>query len=398
MTNSSDRRSWRYIDTIGGYEDAVAELTAGVGPIGVDTERASGFRYSNRAYLIQFARKGSQTFLFDPTAIDSFELLQGQLSPQEWILHAATQDLPCLREAGLNPTLIFDTELASRLLGLERVGLGAVVAELLNIELEKAHGASDWSTRPLPLSWLEYAALDVSLLPELKTALQTQLAAANKLDFAREEFEYLVHWQPKESAAEPWRRLSSISKINSPRQLAIARSLWEARDTLGRERDVAPGRLLPDSSIIAASLEPPRSRGHLAAMKTFVGRASRSELDLWWQAVIQGKETEDVPELRVRAAGIPNHRSWPQRFPDADVRLKAVRAELQELSASLKIPLENLLSPQLLRAMCFNPPETPDIEQLETRLREIGARSWQARLSAPAIQRAFTLADSGHSV
>ena len=397
MTSSGDPRSWRYVDTFSGYEDAVAELSAGVGPIGVDTERASGFRYSNRAYLIQFARAGSQTFLFDPTAIQSFELLQTQLSTQEWILHAATQDLPCLREAGLNPTLIFDTELASRLLGLERVGLGAVVAELLNIELEKAHGASDWSTRPLPQSWLEYAALDVSLLPQLRAALQSELAAADKFDFAVEEFEYLVHWQPKESAAEPWRRISSISKLNTQRQLAIARSLWEARDLIGRERDVAPGRLLPDSSIIAASLEPPRSRGHLAAMKTFVGRASRSELDLWWQAVIQGKETEDLPELRVRSTGIPNHRSWPQRFPDADARLKAVRAELQELSSGLKIPLENLVSPQLLREISFSPPDPSDIEAIETQLRESGARNWQARLSAPAIQRAFALAESGHS-
>ncbi len=397
MTSSGDPRSWRYIDTVDGYEDAVAELAAGVGPIGVDTERASGFRYSNRAYLIQFAREGSQTFLFDPTAIGSFELLQSQLSAHEWILHAATQDLPCLREAGLNPTLIFDTELASRLLGLERVGLGAVVAELLNIELEKAHGASDWSTRPLPQSWLEYAALDVSLLPELRSSLRAELAAADKFDFAVEEFEYLVHWQPKESSTEPWRRLSAISKLNSQRQLAIARSLWEARDSLGRERDVAPGRLLPDSSIIAASLEPPRSRGHLAAMKTFTGRASRSELDLWWLAVIQGKETEDLPELRVRSTGIPNHRSWPHRFPAADERLKAARAELQELSQALKIPLENLMSPQLLREICFNPPATPHIEVIEAQLRESGARNWQARLSAPAIHRAFALAESDHS-
>lgn len=397
MTSKGDRRTWHYIDTLDEYEDAVAELAAGVGPIGVDTERASGFRYSNRAYLIQFARAGSQTFLFDPTAIESFELLQNQLSSQEWILHAATQDLPCLRDAGLNPTLIFDTELASRLLGLERVGLGAVVAELLNIELEKAHGASDWSTRPLPLSWLEYAALDVSLLPELRSTLEAELAAVDKFDFAREEFEYLVHWQPKESPTEPWRRLSSITKINSQRQLAIARSLWQARDNLGRERDIAPGRLLPDSSIIAASVEPPRSRGQLAAMKTFVGRASRSELDRWWQAVIEGKETEDLPELRVRTGGIPNHRSWPQRFPDADLRLKAARAELQDVSAALQIPLENLMSPQLLREMCFNPPETFDVEAMETQLRQIGTRNWQARLSAPALQRAFALAESGHS-
>ena len=105
--------------------EAAAELIAnGEGPIAVDAERASGYRYSQRAYLIQVFRRGSGTFLFDPPAISDFTPVREALDGAEWVFHAASQDLACLRELDLDPTEIFDTELASRLLGYERVGLG----------------------------------------------------------------------------------------------------------------------------------------------------------------------------------------------------------------------------------------------------------------------------------
>ena len=48
------------------------------------------------------------------------------------------------------------------------MGLGAVVEDTLGIALAKAHSASDWSTRPLPQSWLEYASLDVEHLVDVR--------------------------------------------------------------------------------------------------------------------------------------------------------------------------------------------------------------------------------------
>src|SRR5690606_18481791 len=114
------------------------------------------------AYLVQVNRRGAGTFLFDPTELDSFRPLAEAIAGEEWILHSAGQDLACLEALGLVPERLFDTELASRLLGFERVGLGAIVERLLGIHLRKAHSAADWSTRPLPGPWLEYAALDVA--------------------------------------------------------------------------------------------------------------------------------------------------------------------------------------------------------------------------------------------
>src|SRR6478609_9030859 len=155
-------------DTDAGLLEACAALAAATGPVAIDAERASGYRYSNRAYLIQLRREGAGTWLVDPIPLTTLAPLQEALEGSEWILHAATQDLPCLREVGLTPTSLFDTELAGRLLGYPRVGLATLVETVLGQRMRKEHSAADWSTRPLPKPWLEYAALDVEVLIELR--------------------------------------------------------------------------------------------------------------------------------------------------------------------------------------------------------------------------------------
>ncbi|ERK70821.1 3'-5' exonuclease, partial [Leifsonia aquatica ATCC 14665] len=235
------------IDTRSGYLEAVELIAAGTGPIAVDAERASGFRYSQRAYLIQVFRRGSGTFLFDPPAVGRFDELNTAIADEEWVLHAATQDLTCLREVGLDPSRIFDTELAARLLGMPRVGLGTVVEELLGVHLAKEHSAADWSTRPLPQPWLVYAALDVELLPDLRDAIAALLDEAGKTEIAQQEFASELTRELTVVRSEPWRRLSGIHSIRGLRNLAVARELWLSRDALARELDTAPGRLVPDS-------------------------------------------------------------------------------------------------------------------------------------------------------
>lgn len=369
---------------------AAETLASGSGPIGIDTERASGFRYGGDAYLVQVFRRGSGTFLFDPLGIESFAPLARALADAEWVLHAATQDIPCLDELGLHPPELFDTELAARILGYERVGLGALVEAKLGITLAKAHSAADWSRRPLPESWLEYAALDVALLPDLRDAIAADLEAAEKSEFVRQEFADILVRTPKPPAEQPWRRLSGLSKLRSPRDLAVARELWLARDALARERDVAPGRLLPDSSIVAAAAAGPRSPGALAGLRSFSGRTSRSELERWWQAIMAGKTTTDLPELRYREPGtLPQHRSWANRYPDAAARLQAAREALDAACERWSIPRENLLTPEVLRRLAWQPPEPLTVEAVDERLTELGAREWQRSITAPILTDAF---------
>jgi ribonuclease D len=379
----------RVIDTREAYLEAVELIAAGHGPIAVDAERASGFKFSQRAYLIQLYRRGAGSFLFDPPAIGSFTELNDAISREEWILHAASQDLACLREVGLDPRVIFDTELAARLLGIPRVGLGSVVEEFLGIHLKKEHSAADWSRRPLPESWLEYAALDVELLPDLRDKLAELLIENSKAVIAAQEFEATRTKEPKPVAAEPWRRLTGVHSLRNPRNVAVARSLWMARDALAREIDVSPGRLVPDSSLVAAARVMPDSKRELAALKEFSGRASRTEIDRWWAALEEGKAATDLPVNRRSEDTLPPPRSWADRNPEADSRLKAARAALGALSEFVHIPVENLLTPEILRRIAWTPPEPLTAENVAAALSDLGARPWQLELTAQPIAQAF---------
>jgi ribonuclease D len=373
-----------------GLADAVAALSAGTGPVAVDVERASGFRYSQRAYLVQVFRRGSGVFLFDPPAVGAFETLQAAIGREEWVLHAASQDLPSLRELGLDPVTIFDTELAARLLGHARVGLGAVVEDTLGITLAKAHSASDWSTRPLPQSWLEYAALDVEHLVDVRDAIVAELAEQGKTAFAAEEFDAVLDRTPKPPREDPWRRLSGLHTVRGRRALAVARELWTAREEYARAEDIAPGRLVPDRALIAALIADPKSKQELAQVKEFTGRASRSQLDRWWAAFEAGRAATDLPLERAPGGeSVPPARAWADRNPAADARLKAARPVVEALAEQLQMPTENLLTPDLLRRVAWSPPEPLSAASIGEALAELGARPWQIAQTGQLIADAF---------
>jgi ribonuclease D len=377
------------IDTREAYLDAVDALVAGNGPIAIDAERASGFRYSQRAYLIQIFRRGSGTFLFDPPAIGQLAELNDALESEEWILHAASQDLTCLREVGIDPKRLFDTELGARLAGLPRVGLGTVVEDLLGIHLAKEFSAADWSTRPLPQAWLVYAALDVELLVDLREKLGDLLDEAGKGEIAREEFEAVLARDFRIVREQPWRRLSGLHSVRGVRGLAVARELWQARDEFARETDIAPGRLVPDSALVAAARVLPESKRDLVGMKEFTGRASRSQIDRWWDAIQVGMTTTDLPVLRATTDSVPPPRAWPDKNPAADRRLKAARAAVIDKSTELNIPIENVLTPEVLRRLAWAPPEPIDNDSVRAALTEMGARVWQVDAIAEPITDAF---------
>lgn len=393
MADSAEHESapeYAVITDAAGLREASALLAAGHGPVAVDVERASGFRYSQRAYLIQIFRRGSGFFLFDPPPIGDFAALQAAIGDAEWILHAASQDLPSLRELALEPPSIFDTELAARLLGHERVGLGAVVEDTLGITLAKAHSAADWSTRPLPQSWLEYAALDVEHLVDVRDVLVRELEEQGKTELAAEEFEAVRAREPRPVREDPWRRLSGLHTVRGRRSLAVARSLWIAREEFAREQDIAPGRLVPDRSLIAAVLADPKSKQELAQVKEFMGRASRSQLDRWWAAIEEGRTTDELPAERTSGGDtLPPPRAWADRNPEADARLKAARPVVEARAEELNMPTENLLTPDVLRRVAWSPPPTLSAESIANALAEWGARRWQIEETAHRIADAF---------
>jgi ribonuclease D len=148
------------VETESDFEKTISALSKGSGDIAIDAERASGYRYSQRAYLIQIFRRGGGLHLIDPIPLANSRLWNEfniNFSKYEWVIHASTQDLPCLIGVGLKPNLLFDTELGARIAGCDRVGLGPLAESLLEIQLAKEHSAVDWSIRPLKAEWLTYA-------------------------------------------------------------------------------------------------------------------------------------------------------------------------------------------------------------------------------------------------
>lgn len=372
-------------------EAAAAELAVLEGPVAVDAERASAYRYGQRAYLVQLRRAGAAPVLVDPMACPDLSVLDAALADAEWVLHAASQDLPCLAEVGLRPRRLFDTELAGRLAGFERVGLASMVDTLLGFRLEKGHSSADWSTRPLPLPWLRYAVLDVEPLLELRDALEAVLVEQGKLDWAYQEFEALCTAPPRPPRTDPWRRTSGIHKLRQRRDIAIVQSLWEARDELARELDVSPSRLLPDSSIIAAARSKPANRAALAELEAFNGRGSRRYLREWWEAMQRAVALpeDELPDLVAPHDGPPPPARWADRDPAAAARLAIVRSTLNALAERLELPVENLLQPDAARRLTWDPPTPATTEAVFARLQELGARRWQCELTAQPLAAAF---------
>ncbi|MFE1263979.1 ribonuclease D [Streptomyces albogriseolus] len=372
--------------------EVVAAFAAGRGPVAVDAERASGYRYGQRAYLVQLRREGAGTALIDPVGCPDLSSLGEALSGVEWVLHAATQDLPCLREIGMVPTRLFDTELAGRLAGFPRVGLGAMVESVLGYLLEKGHSAVDWSTRPLPEPWLRYAALDVELLVDLRDALEKELDRQGKLDWAWQEFDAIASAPPPEPRKDPWRRTSGMHKVRRRRQMAVVRELWQTRDRIARRRDVSPGKVLSDAAIVEAALAMPSGPQALAALNGFGQRVGRRQLEQWQAAVDRAKAlSEDrLPQPGQPVTGPPPPRAWADKDPAAAARLAAARAGVTALAERLNMPAENLITPDTVRRVCWEPPAPATAESVAAALTAHGARAWQVEQVTPVLVAALS--------
>lgn len=387
-------------------DDAIALLENGSGAFAIDAERASGYKYSSRAYLIQIKRTDGGLHLIDPIPFhqqDPFEIhplfreLNELIRTDEVILHASTQDLPCLREVGLNPSKLFDTELGGRIAGLPRVGLGALVDSLLGTSLAKEHSAVDWSSRPLPVEWLTYAALDVELLVELRAKINELLTAQGKSEWADQEFAAILQAPPSPPRKEPWRRSSGIHKVKRRDQLAIIKSLWHERDNLAREADVAPGKFLSDAALLELALHVPKTRAEMEKVLRPIGARSRwfEHTAQWLGAIRAGIAVPEShwPQARADSDSMPPVKVWRDKFPTKFAPLSHARAAIETQAEKLSIPPENLISPELVRRLCWNPPEgstmTLKVDAVEEALLILGARRWQAEIVGPLIAAAL---------
>ena len=379
------------VETVDALNDSCRRIASGTGPIALDAERASGYRYSQRAYLVQIRREGSGTHLIDPIAFDDHQPLAEAFGDAEWILHAATQDLPCLAELGLRPTALFDTELAGRLLNLPRVGLASLVEHYLGLSLAKEFSAVDWSTRPLPEPWLIYAALDVEVLVELRNLIDAELQATGKREWAAEEFESLLSFTGPPERVDPWRRTSGMHQARGRRALGLVRELWQTRDQIACDRDTTPGRILPDAALVEIALAAPQTRTDLRNLKAMRGRGPRRFLDDWQAAVDRAvaMPEDELPRTAPRGDGPPPPRVWADKNPAAAERLTRSRTVVTDLAEEHNLPAENLINPGLVRQLAWEPPASITEGSVVDTLEDLGARRWQVGLIAAPLTEAL---------
>ena len=380
------------------FSAAIAQLAQGNGPFALDAERASGYKFSARAYLIQIARNDGGLHLLDPIPFGPghrlFTELNALLATDEVILHASTQDLPCLREVGINPVRLFDTELGGRLAGLPRVGLGPLLESLLGVSLAKEHSAVDWSTRPLPKDWLNYAALDVELLVELRDEVDALLEAAGKSHWAEQEFAAILSAPASPPRVDPWRRTSGMHHVKKRRQLAVVKALWESRYALAQEQDISPSRLLSDAAISAIALAVTddaviENKKSLEKILRPIGlRARWLEQSARWISVIaaaRALEEDELPPTRAASDALPPVKVWREKYPLRYAALTHARHNLTLRAEELSVPLENMISPEHVRRICWSNP----LGKVAVALSELGARAWQSEIAAPILEAAL---------
>ena len=387
---------YEFVDDAAGISEVADTLTRATGPLAVDVERASGIRYSERAFLLQLRPAHGPALLVDPeTPGQTVGPLAAVLSDRPLLLHAASQDIPSLRELGIIPSSLVDTELAGRFLGIERVNLGAMISEFLGIGLAKAHSAADWSRRPLPGSWLDYAAYDVLFLHELAEAVLPRLDALDRREWFEAECRHLADTAPAPAPAEPWRRLSRLSSLRDVRQLARARELWMARDRIAADRDVAPKRLLGDAAIIEAARIGPTSRSRILAIDGFDGPHRRQMAGDWLAAIewADGLGRDDLPSRQGPRGEHPPHSSWKRSEPAAAALLELARDQINGLAEELGLEAGLLLRPATLRSWVWRAATTSpddDAELLHSVLTGDDARAWQIGLTAAPLLAAVS--------
>ncbi|MBV9382025.1 MAG: HRDC domain-containing protein, partial [Streptosporangiaceae bacterium] len=223
-----------------------------------------------------------------------------------------------------------------------------------------------------------------------------QLDEQGKAEWARQEFAAEAAAVPPPARPDPWRRTSGIHRVRSRRGLAVVRELWEARDHIARAADLSPRRVLPDTAIVEAARVIPAGRAQLEKISGFTGRNARRHTQEWMAAVRRARALADgeLPDTTGTSAvaGPPPAHRWTERDPAAAARLAAAREAVTSVAAAHGLPAENLLAPDAVRRLSWEPPDPAGEDGVAAALASYGARPWQVGLTAGPIARALASA------
>lgn len=364
--------------------DCAARLEPGA-PIAIDTERASGYTYDDRAYLIQLRQETAGTFLVDAEALRTElpSVLAPVVNRCPWILHAAVSDLPCLREVGMMAPQLFDTEVAGRFLGFDKVNLAAMTSRILGIDLKKGHAAENWSKRPIPRSWLIYAALDVELLIELADTLTALLNREGKLDWAEDEFQHIIDFPPVQHE-KTWHDVKGIRRMHGP-QVQAAWALFNKRDQIARSKDIAPGRVLSNKLLSLLAEKHPTTPDDVHSILR-----NRSNPRLWASVISQAlNKPQDSWATLPKEKGTPTKSAWKRLCPEAWDALHEATTAVADRADELEMDPIVLVAPAVVRDVVWQRVAHEDDTPVAELLTDFGARPWQVELVSELLEESL---------
>jgi ribonuclease D len=322
--------------------------------LALDTEGASFHRFVDRVYLLQLSTRDGSAII-DPLKIEADRLAPlGVLlesADVEVVLHDSDYDLRLLhQDYGWHVRHIFDTRVASQLLGLKAFGLAALLDRYFGVKLDKKHQRADWSMRPLPPDMLEYAAQDTMYLLELRDRLRDELKKKDRLEWAEEEFGRLegTKWEPDDPAAA-FLRIKGARDLTR-RELAVLRELVPWRDSVARSMDRATFRVIGNEQLLDIARTQPRARDELAKVKGVSRGILENHTRDITAAVARGLDVseDDLPRF-------PKAPRW-DRDPQFDARVNALKAVRDEAAQRLDLDPGVLASRERLEAVARNKP------------------------------------------
>ena len=376
------------VETDAALAEVCAAIAAGTGPVAIDAERASGYRYSTRAYLIQLRREGAGTWLIDPIAFDDLAPLQEALEGTEWILHAATQDLPCLAEVGLRPTRCSTPSSPDGCSGYPRVGLATLVETLLGSGWPRSTRPSTgrpgrcpspgWSTPP---STSRCSSSCATCSPP------SWSRPARPTGPARSSSTWLV--RASRPGSRPWRRTSGLHRVRGRRALAAVRALWETRDEIAPQRDVTPAGSSPTPRSSRPRWRCRPTGPRCSATKGFHGRGAERYASRWVAALQEAPAMPeaDLPTRAPRGDGPPLPAPWAEKDPVAARRLQLGPRGDDRAGRGARRAGREPAHPRLPAPRAVGTADDPRARRAARRGRRAaggyGARSWQVGLTSP---------------
>ncbi|MDE2748355.1 MAG: HRDC domain-containing protein [Chloroflexota bacterium] len=286
---------------------AAVQRLRGADRIAIDTESNSLHAYRGRTCLIQLSTP-AEDLLIDPLAIADISALAPVLADPaiEKTFHAAEYDLICLkRDFDFDVRNIFDTMAAARVCGIQRIGLGNMLEDLLGVRHSKKHQKYDWARRPLPESVRRYAQVDTHYLLPLRAALIERLQSLDRLEEAREYIADVTRFEPQSEEFDPngfW-RLAPPKALNRP-EIAVLRELYILRDELAKSVDHPPPRLIPNKALLQIVKMQPRSAEYLYDIRGLPAWLVRQSGDEIVEAVKHGRASR-LPVKRPRPKPVP---------------------------------------------------------------------------------------------